>query len=279
MPLSESAPRSRTVLIGNSQEWFSRSLETVLQPSGYVVVRAYTGRSTLAEARRSPPDAIILASDFPDMSGLELCRTLRAESVVSPATPIWLTTAAPVTKALRLEALRAGAWELRGEHLDAEELALRLDAFVAGKLEADRLDSLLDLSSGLYNAAGSRRRSQELASLAARQGLALSCVLFRAQEPTVRDSAADDLARAFKAHGRSSDVVGRLGPAEFVVFAPATDARGAERLVQRLTQAVARALPLKTAHTTALPPHRTPPDPEALLARTREALRDSAADD
>src|SRR5207249_2016093 len=72
---------------------------------------------------------------------LALCRALRADPSVSRATPILLTTAGPALRAQQIEALRAGAWELRGDPLDLEELVLRLGAYVQGKLEVDRLGS------------------------------------------------------------------------------------------------------------------------------------------
>jgi len=70
---------------------------------------------------------------------LALCRALRSDPVISRATPIILTTAGPALRAQQLEALRAGAWELRGDPLDVEELVLRLGVYVQGKLEVDRL--------------------------------------------------------------------------------------------------------------------------------------------
>ena len=41
------ASRPLLVLIANDQEWSARSLETILGPHGYAVVRTYNGRQTL----------------------------------------------------------------------------------------------------------------------------------------------------------------------------------------------------------------------------------------
>ena len=43
--------RPPLVLIVSNQEWSSRSLETILAPNGYAVLRAYTGASAMARAR------------------------------------------------------------------------------------------------------------------------------------------------------------------------------------------------------------------------------------
>src|SRR5258705_2135213 len=82
---------SPVVLLASRDEVFARSLETVLTPAGYSVLRAYTARSARDQARRSRPDAVVLATDLEDPTGLELCRELRSGGAVSGSTPILLT--------------------------------------------------------------------------------------------------------------------------------------------------------------------------------------------
>src|SRR4051812_17285291 len=43
----DKASRPPLVLIANDQEWSARSLESILGPNGYAVVRAYTGQQAL----------------------------------------------------------------------------------------------------------------------------------------------------------------------------------------------------------------------------------------
>jgi len=47
--------------------------------AGYIVDVAYDGESGLTQARRDPPDLVILDVMMPGMDGLEVCRRLRAE--------------------------------------------------------------------------------------------------------------------------------------------------------------------------------------------------------
>ena len=91
MPSARAATRSPLVLIADGQEWFSRALESVLVPGGYSVVKAYTAPGLLQQVELAEPDAIILAVDLPGGEGLNLCRMLRADSRVTPSTPIILT--------------------------------------------------------------------------------------------------------------------------------------------------------------------------------------------
>jgi CheY-like chemotaxis protein len=234
------------VLLANADKWLTESLESVLTQGGFRVIATTKRQQVLEVARRQLPDALIvdLGLDQRASDNLALCRALRADPAVSRATPIILTTAGPALRQQQLEALRAGAWELRGDPLDLEDLVLRLGVYVQAKLEVDRLsaEGMVDRASGLYNVDGVARRSSELAAFTAREGLPLACVVFQPEEAngSLSAGAADRLALAFKRVGRVSDAIGRTGPAEFTVFAPATDETGAEGLVQRITDAVSR---------------------------------------
>jgi len=247
------------VLLANSDKWLTESLESVLTQGGYRVMSTAKRVQVLELARRHLPDGILLdlGLDQRASDNLTLCRALRADPSISRATPIILMTAGPALRQQQIEALRAGAWELRGDPLDMEELVLRLGVYIQGKLEVDRLGSegLIDRTSGLYNDAGMTRRSAELASLTVRQGLPLACAVFQPADGALSQGGADRLAIAMRRTGRISDVVCRTGPAEFAVFAPATDQTGAEGLVQRITDAISRttAVKLKSGVSVAAP--------------------------
>src|SRR6266550_4973589 len=141
------------VLLGNADKWLTESLESVLTQGGYRVMATTKRQQVLELARRYLPDGIVLDMGFDQRASdnLALCRALRADPGISRATPIILTIAGPVLRAQQLEALRAGAWELRGDPLDMEELILRLSVYVQGKLEADRLgiEGMVDRAPGL----------------------------------------------------------------------------------------------------------------------------------
>src|SRR6266404_5970918 len=280
-------PNEPLVLLGNADKWLTESLESVLTQGGYRVMATTKRQQVLELARRYAPDGIVLdmGLDQRASDNLALCRALRADPAISRATPIILTTAGPALRAQQLEALRAGAWELRGDPLDMEELILRLGVYVQGKLEVDRLgtEGMIDRASGLYNDTGINRRSAELAAFTARQGLPLACVVFQPDNGDLSAGAADRLAQALQRAGRISDVMGRTGPAEFTVFAPATDETGAEGLVQRITDTVSRSESVKLRAGMSMAPGTTgrpsrasspvPTSPTELLARARNALR------
>jgi len=296
MPEHASRDHPPLVVIANSQEWHVRTLESILGPHGYAVLRAYTGKQALERCRSGRPDIIIIDTDLPDMDGLELCRTLRDEPLVSHSTPIFVTSPGHPSRQKRLAALRAGAWDFLGSSPDSEELPLRLDAYVRAKFDADRAreESLLDHLSGLYNVRGLARRARELGSHAFRNHEPLTCVVFSpvpdpSATPADADAAAlasvERLARALREHGRVSDAIGRLGPMEFAVIAQGTDSEGAVRMAQRINQAIEKVeqdtqYPMRMAvgFDAVVNYHETPMDPSDMLTRATKAMRLSRAD-
>jgi PleD family two-component response regulator len=290
------AGRPPLVLIVSHQEWFSRSLETILAPGGYTVQRAYTAPSALARARHGHPDAIAVDSALPDRDGLELCRELRRDPLIPPSTPIVVISAESPTRQRRLDALRAGAWDYLGPPFEAEELRLRIEAFVQAKLDADhaRAEGLVDPATGLYNTRGLARRARELGAQAARQHAAFGCVVFApAFGPGQGEAPADEalsalvevIGAALKRAGRLSDAIGRLGPTEFAVVAAGTDARGATRLAERLAGALAGAaaaevppFALRAGYYAVADFHTAPVDAGEAILRATAALQAAQAD-
>ena len=246
MATRDKAPAAPLVLIANDQEWSARSIESILGPNGYNVVRAYTGQQALERARTAQPDLIILDAQMPDMHGFEVCRALRSDPRFSATTPIVITTSGPSGRSQRLEAYQAGAWEFLGQPLDGESLLLKLGTFLQSKREVDSLreESLLDSGSGLYNMRGLARRAKEIGAEAFRRRDPLACVVFspdaessdevEAESEEEEQRMNDQVALLFRQAGRASDAIGRLGQSEFAVIAPATGPEAALRMVRRL---------------------------------------------
>jgi PleD family two-component response regulator len=287
------------VLIANDQEWSARSLESILGPSGYSVVRAYTGQQALERARTAQPDLIILDAQMPDVHGFEVCRLLRSDPRFSATTPIIITTSGPSGRTQRLEAYRAGAWEFLGQPLDGEALLLKLGTFLQCKLEVDSLrdETLLDPGTGLYNMRGLSHRAHEIGADAFRRRDPLACVVFSPEgegsgtgEPPDEEvqRVAEQVGQLFKRAGRASDAIGRLGHSEFAVIAPATSSDGALRLIQRLGGTIeASPMPVRGGERTlrvragycAVPDFaESPVDAVELLLRATTALRDLKRD-
>jgi len=292
---STPAGRPPLALIGSDQEWSIRSIESILGPHGYAVLRAYNGKEVLERAQSGQPDVVILDLRLPDQDGRVVCRALRDQRIVSPATPILMISSGHPAKADRLKALQAGAWEVLSLPLDGEEFLLKLSAFVQAKTESDTLreEGLVDRSTGFYSVRGLARRAREVGAEAFRRKTALACVVIGV-DPVGTDGAETGtdaalaealniVAQAFQGTARSSDIIGRLGRSEFAVIAPATDAEGAMRLAERLAAAVdarppapgtrVSAVKLRAGYEAVADLHETPVEPVDLLVRATAALR------
>ncbi|MBI1722752.1 MAG: response regulator [Gemmatimonadetes bacterium] len=296
--MPDRTPRSHPplVLIANGQEWHTRSLESILGPHGYAVLRAYTGKQALERAHGAQPDVIIVDADLPDMDGLEVCRALRDNPRISASTPILVTSASHPNRQQRLDALRAGAWDYLTRPLDGEELQLRLDAYVRAKFEADRAreEGLLDELTGLYNIRGLARRARELGSQAFRNSAPFACVVFAphveveemesAEAEAAASAAAERLAKALRDSGRVSDAIGRLGPSEFAVIAQGTDAEGAVKLAERLARTIegtgegSTKFRMRAGYDAVSNYHEAPIEPADMLVRATIAMRTSQAE-
>jgi PleD family two-component response regulator len=257
------------------------SLADVLDDNGYSVVQPPTGTLALEWARDIRPDIIILDTDLPDMSGSDACWLFRSDPHVGRNVPILILAPHKPTPEQRVTALRAGAWDFLRFPGEGDELTLKLQTYVQAKrnIDAALADGPMDPATGLHSRTGLARRARELGALMARTHGALACVVFAIDADPADVSAAAHLAQS----ARVSDVVGKLGPREFAVIAPATDHIGALQLARRVADTLC-----EEGSKTALTPGKTlhvgyeavtnlkysPIDPVALLARATTAVRD-----
>lgn len=285
--------RPPLILLANEHEWAARSLETILGPHGFAVLRAYTGRQLLGLARSAQPDLIMVDVRLPDMRGIDVCRALRDEPHFAEETPIIFTSSGTPEREERLEAFKAGAWEVVSQPLDPELLLLKLDAYMRGKRAVDRLrdESLLDQATGLYNMQGMVRRAREMSADAQRLHAPISCVAFTPvatteHEPTppaLTEIMIERLGAIVRRTGRASDAIGRLGPAEFAIIAPATEEPGAIRMMERLEsqladmmtsdEGIAQHVELRAGYCSVADGARSAVDAVEMLLRANSALR------
>jgi two-component system, OmpR family, KDP operon response regulator KdpE len=97
-------PDKKRILVVDDEPQITRVLRTALTGSGYEVRTADDGHSGLRSAREWQPDLVITDVSMPNMSGIELCRQLRAESTL----PIIVLSVKGEEKT-KVEALDAGA--------------------------------------------------------------------------------------------------------------------------------------------------------------------------
>jgi two-component system, cell cycle response regulator len=230
--------------MGIAQEWAARSLESVLAPAGFAVVRAYTGMQALDLVEVAAPDVIVIDSRLPDMDGVDVIQRLRDERRAGEHVPVVLTTSGPAPRDLLVSAFSLGAWTVWEQPIDAELMLYRLGTWVQAKRAVDAAEqaNVIEPDTGMYTARGLERRARELVADANRRRTPVSCVAItpviapRAGQPQELPSAAvtSAVVSLLQQIARGSDVMGRSGAQEFAILAPTTTAAGARALVERL---------------------------------------------
>src|SRR5258708_33823907 len=79
-----SAEGMQTVLIADDDARIRKLLTWTLEMGPFQVVAAADGLTALETAREIKPDLYLLDVGMPGMTGIELCRQLPAEDVISP---------------------------------------------------------------------------------------------------------------------------------------------------------------------------------------------------
>jgi len=110
----------KRVLVVDDDEKTVELVKLYLNRDGYRVLTAYDGIDALRIARERHPDLIVLDLMLPGIDGLEVCRTLRAESDV----PIIMLTAR-TTDEDKLTGLDLGADDYMTKPFSPRELAAR----------------------------------------------------------------------------------------------------------------------------------------------------------
>ena len=92
---------ARTILVVDDEATLRETLVEALELEGFRAIPAADGREALAKFRSEHPDLVLLDLMLPELSGVEVCRILRAESAV----PIVMLTArdSEVDKVVGLE--------------------------------------------------------------------------------------------------------------------------------------------------------------------------------
>lgn len=113
------------VLIADDEQVSRTVLTAILKRAGYDVIEAVRGDEALAVLRSADgPQLAVLDWNMPGLSGVDVCRALRAESAARYRYLVILT--AREGRAERLESLDAGADDFLNKPIDQAELLARL---------------------------------------------------------------------------------------------------------------------------------------------------------
>jgi two-component system phosphate regulon response regulator PhoB len=116
------------VLIVDDEVDLLLSVEYALTREGFDTSTAETGRSALAQARAKRPDLVLLDWMLPDVSGVQVCKQLKANPETAGIPVMMLTAKGDLEH--RIEGLEAGAEDYLVKPFSMRELVLRVRALV-----------------------------------------------------------------------------------------------------------------------------------------------------
>jgi DNA-binding response OmpR family regulator len=114
------------ILVVDDDRDVAQTIELALRRRDFRVTLAYSGVEAIKLLRRYKPDLVILDVLMPGMSGLEVCRRLRANESTASLPVIFLTARGQEQD--RIDGLRVGADDYLGKPFNLEELILRVRA-------------------------------------------------------------------------------------------------------------------------------------------------------
>jgi DNA-binding response OmpR family regulator len=171
------------ILLVEDEVKLARFIELELSYEGYQVSVAYDGLTALTAARQLNLDLIILDWMLPGVSGLEICRRLRASG---DKVPIILLTAKDEVSAC-VAGLDAGADDYVVKPFSLEELLARVRAHLRRSKETDSADILMFDDLSLNRSTGEVYRGQRLVELTAKEFDLLDYLLTHPRQVITRD--------------------------------------------------------------------------------------------
>jgi DNA-binding response OmpR family regulator len=116
---------ARTILVVDDEPTLRETLGEALAADGYEVVTAADGREALLRFRERQPDLVVLDLMLPLLSGIEVCRIIRAESDV----PVLMLTARS-SELDKVVGLELGADDYVTKPFSLRELSARIRALL-----------------------------------------------------------------------------------------------------------------------------------------------------
>ena len=145
---------ARTILVVDDETTLRETLVDALETEGFRVVSAADGREALTVFRAERPDLVLLDLMLPELSGIEVCRIIRAESGV----PIVMLTAKD-SELDKVVGLELGADDYVTKPFSLRELSARIRAHFRRSEQAvatENAPAMVDLGRVQVDIAGHR---------------------------------------------------------------------------------------------------------------------------
>jgi len=243
------------ILVVDDSPVARKLVEQTLPREEYSVLLAKTGEEALDLFVKHHPSLVITDWLMPDLSGVELCESIRAESHGAYTHIILLTGVSE--KAEVVKALRAGADDYLTKPFHSEELLARVEVGLRTvalhrEIEAKNLLleqlALTDPLTGLPNRRALEEWAARQCSGAVRHGYRFWVVMgdldhFKAINDTYGHNAGDEVlkrsADVIRTSTRFCDMCARSGGEEFLIVLTHVEREGVQIAVERIRKGIA----------------------------------------
>ena len=257
-PPSSGEVAARSVLIADHDPPELTRVRDALALRGFGLLTAQDGAEALSVIRNHRPDVVLLRKDLPHLSGVEVCRILKASPEQGGLGFIPLILIADREDSGALDSLDAGADDVLLKPFDVPELSARVRSMLRVKALQEELErtrealvalSRTDPLTDLLNRRSFEERFAEEFARSKRYRVPLSCVLFDidhfkrindSRGTPVGDRVLQSVARLARETLRDVDLLARYGGAEFVALLPETGAQDARRVAERIRYGIER---------------------------------------
>jgi diguanylate cyclase (GGDEF)-like protein len=127
----------KKLVVAEDDDAVAHLVAATLGDAGFLCLRARDGEEALNLTRTELPDTLVLDIMMPKMDGIEVCRRLKEDVILSRIPILMLTSLAGVDD--RVKGLEAGADDYLPKPFDLRELAARVKALIRqSRRERDR---------------------------------------------------------------------------------------------------------------------------------------------
>ena len=118
------------ILVVDDDETIRVLVESILQKEGFETVAAENGKDCLNILKSAPPTAIILDWEMPEIDGLEVLKTIKADEKTKSIPVMMLTSKNNIADVS--ECLEAGANDYSAKPFDHNGFIMRVRKLLAG---------------------------------------------------------------------------------------------------------------------------------------------------
>ncbi|MBI2104849.1 MAG: response regulator [Candidatus Omnitrophica bacterium] len=209
----------KQILVADDDPDLRDILRSVLEPAGFSVTEAEDGAAALDAIRRRPPDLLILDYMMPQVTGPEVCRQLKQDTLLRHVPIIMLTGKSELQD--KVDGIDAGADDYLIKPFEPAELLARVRMVLRRTITDLEANPLTRLPG---NVSIQRELERRIASGGAYAVCYLDLDRFKAfndhygfkRGDEVIQRTAEILLKAVKAQGAPGDFVGHIGGDDFI---------------------------------------------------------------